>query len=50
MLLDLSGHPLLGRYRVTRYRTILIYKFHVRVEGDMLDIPHRLKMKHFNSL
>ena len=49
-LLDLSGHPLSGRYWTT-----LAYKFHTQVEksrreGSVLEIPHRLKMRPFNSL
>jgi len=49
-LLGISGYPLSGRYRIT-----LTYKFHVQVEesqrdGSVLEIPHQLEMRPFNSL
>jgi len=49
-LLDLSSHPLLGRYQTT-----LTYKFHARVEESqrkegVLEILHQLEMRHFNIL
>jgi len=49
-LLGLSGHLLSDHYWTT-----LTYEFHARLEesqrkGGVLEIPHQLEMRSFNSL